>query len=126
MRNYLNGLRANHLAMAAVLAAAGLCNAPIAGAETRPDFANPAVGVSSEALIASGACIARYAAILDDQSKPAWQIGRRIAKRCGKEIARSAGLASWMMGKPEDFAKNLKYAQEVLTTNTVLRYRAAL
>jgi len=35
-------------------------------------------------------------------------------------------LASWMMGKPEEFAKNLKYVREDLTTNTVLRYRAAL
>ncbi len=87
MRKYLNGLKANHLAVA--LAAAGLCNATLAGAETKPDFTNPAVGMSSEAVIAEGA------------------------------------LASWMMGKPEEFAKNLKYAQEDLTTNTVLRYRAA-
>ena len=82
--------------------------------------------MSSEAVIASGACIARYTVILDDPSKPAGQIGRQIAKHCAKEIARSAGLASWMMGKPEEFAKNLKYAREDLTTNTVLRYRAAL
>jgi hypothetical protein len=124
MRKYLNGLAANHLAVA--LAAAGLCNAAFAGAATRPDFTNPAVGMSSEAVIASGVCIARYAVILDDPSKPAGQIGRQIAKHCAKEISRSAGLASWMMGKPEEFAKNLKYAREDLTTSTVLRYRAAL
>src|SRR5258708_23345579 len=124
MRKYLNGLAGNHLAVA--LAAAGLCNAAFAGAATRPDFTNPAVGMSSEAVIASGVCIARYAVILDDPSKPAGQIGRQIAKHCAKEITRSAGLASWMMGKPEEFAKNLKYAREDLTTSTVLRYRAAL
>jgi RNA 3'-terminal phosphate cyclase len=123
MRKYLNGLKANHLAVA--LAAAGLCHATLAGAETKPDFTNPAVGMSSEAVIASGACIARYTAKLDDRSKPAGQIGQQIAKHCAKQIARSAGLASWMMGKPEEFAKNLKYAQEDLTTNTVRRYRAA-
>jgi hypothetical protein len=115
-----------HLAMAATLAVAGLCSASIAGAAARLDFTNPAVGVSSEAIVASGACIARYTFILDDQSKPAAQIGRQIAKHCAREISRSARLTSWMMGKPGEFAKNLKYAQEVLTTNTVLRHRSAL
>jgi hypothetical protein len=80
--------------------------------------------MSSEAVIQSGTCIAQFAAKFDDQSRPAVEIGRRIAKRCATQISRSVGLATWMAGKPQDFAKNLKYAQEDLTTNTVLRHRA--
>jgi len=125
MRSALDGLKSNHTALAAALAAAGLFAATMASSEAAPDFSNPAIAMSSEAVIASGACIAKYAAALDDQSKPAAEIGQRVAKRCAKEISRSAGLATWMMGKPENFAKNLKYAQQDLTTNTVLRYRAA-
>jgi hypothetical protein len=125
MRSALDGLKSNHTALAAALAVAGLFAATIANAVAAPDFSNPAIAMSSEAVIASGACIAKYAAALDDQSKPAAEIGQRVAKRCAKEISRSAGLATWMMGKPENFAKNLKYTQQDLTTNTVLRYRAA-
>src|ERR1700760_1915395 len=97
----------------------------VAGAAVGPDFANPAVIMSGPAVIASGTCIAKYAAALDDDSKPAAAIGRRVARRCAKEISRSAGLASWMNGKPEDFAKNLKYTQDDLTTGAVIRSRAA-
>jgi hypothetical protein len=99
--------------------------ANFAGAAMSPDFTNPAVIMSGQAVIASGACIAKYASALDDDSKPAAAIGRRVARRCSKEISRSAGLASWMSGKPEDFAKNLKYTQEDLTTGAVMRSRAA-
>jgi hypothetical protein len=125
MRIAQNGLKAKHMAMAAALAAAGLFVAMIANAEAPPNFSNPAIAMSSEAVIASGACIAKYAAALDDQSKSAAEIGQRVARRCAREISRSAGLATWMNGKPQDFAKNLKYAQQDLTTNTVVRYRAA-
>jgi hypothetical protein len=125
MRIAQNGLKAKHMAMAAALAAAGLFVAMIANAEPPPNFSNPAIAMSSEAVIASGACIAKYAAALDDQSKSAAEIGQRVARRCAREISRSAGLATWMNGKPQDFAKNLKYAQQDLTTNTVVRYRAA-
>lgn len=96
-----------------------------ARADVNPDFTNPAVTLSGEAVIASGTCIAKYASILDDRSKPAAQIGQRVAKRCAKEIALSAGLASWMVGKPDEFAKNLKYTKEDLTTGAVVRSRAA-
>lgn len=106
------------------LAAAGVLTASLALAAMSPDFTDPAVTMSGEAVIASGTCIAKYAAKLDDPSRPAAEIGQHIAKRCAKQISRSAGLASWMAGKPEDFAKNLKYAREDLTTNAVLRYRA--
>ena len=126
MRSALNGPKVKHMALAAALAAAGLLAAAVANAEVVPDFSNPAIAMSSEALIASGACIAKYAAVLDDQSKSAAEIGHRVARHCAKEISRSAGLATWMQGKPENFAKNLKYTQQDLTTNTVLRYRAAL
>jgi hypothetical protein len=126
MRIAQNGLKAKHMAMAAALAAAGLFAAMIANAEAPPNFSNPAIAMSSEAVIASGACIAKYAAALDDQSKSAAEIGQKVARRCAKEISRSAGLATWMNGNPENFAKNLKYTQQDLTTNTVLRYRAAL
>jgi hypothetical protein len=126
MRIAQNGLKAKHMAMAAALTVAGFFAAMIANAEAAPDFSNPAIAMSSEAVIASGACIAKYAAALDDQSKSAVEIGQRVARRCAKEISRSAGLATWMNGNPENFAKNLKYTQQDLTTNTVLRYRATL
>jgi hypothetical protein len=101
-----------------------LFGATAASADT--DFTNPAVALSGQAVIASGTCIAKYAASLDDRTKPAEEIGRLIAKRCSKEISRSAGLASWMVGKPEEFQKNLKYTQDKLTTNAVERSRAAM
>jgi ATP-dependent protease ClpP protease subunit len=136
MRSTLNGLESNHTSLtavraaavsaAAVLAAAGLLTARIANAGTALDFSSPAIAMSSEAVIASGVCIAKYAAALDDQSKSAAEIGQRVARRCAKQISRSAALATWMSGKPDDFARNLKYAQQDLTTNTVLRYRSSL
>jgi hypothetical protein len=126
MRITLNRPKAKHMALVTALTAAGLLSATIANAEVAPDFSNPAIAMSSEAVIASGACIAKYAAALNDQSKSAAEIGQRVARRCAKEISRSAGLATWMNGKPENFAKNLRYTQQDLTTNTVLRYRAAL
>src|ERR1700712_5095594 len=73
------------------------------------DFTNPAVEMTGQALVASGRCIAKYAVKLDDGSKPAPEIGQRIAKQCARQISRSAGLASWMLGKPEEYGKNLKY-----------------
>jgi hypothetical protein len=103
----------------------GLIAAGAASAAINPDFSNPAVAMSGEAVIASGTCIAKYVAILDDRSKPAAEIGQLIAQHCAREISRSAGLASWMIGKPEDFSKNLKYMREELTTGAVLRARAA-
>jgi hypothetical protein len=109
--------------LAAVCACAGLFAASLASADT--DFSNPAVALSGQAVIASGTCIAKYAASLDDSTRPAAEIGQRVAKRCSKEISRSAGLASWMVGKPEEFQKNLKYTQEHLTTDAVVRVRAS-
>jgi len=111
--------------LAALAAGAALFGVSPAFCEVDRDFSNPGVAMSGEAVIASGTCIARYAAILDDHQQPAAAIGRRVAKRCAREISRSAGLASWMTGKPEDFAKNLKYAREDLTTGAVVRTRAA-
>jgi len=124
-------MQANHTASkfkraglaAAVSIGAALFCAGIADAET--DFSNPAVALSGQAMIASGACIAKYTVRLDDGVKPAAEIGQRVAKHCSREIRRSAGLASWMVGKPDEFQQNLKYAQENLTTNAVVRYRAA-
>lgn len=108
----------------AALALVGLECPGTAGAAVT-DFANPAVALSGEAIIATGSCIAKYTTALDDGSKPVVSIGRLVARHCSREITRSAGLASWMTGKPEDFAKNLRYVQQDLTTNTVLRHRAA-
>jgi hypothetical protein len=126
MRINLAGLTLKNVTWVAVLSAAvGLLGSDLASAEINPDFTNPAVAMSGEAVLASGTCIAKYAAIFDDRSKPAAEIGQRVAKRCAKEISRSAGLASWMAGKPEDFAKNLKYTKEDLTTGAVVRMRAA-
>jgi hypothetical protein len=116
-------LKFKSASLAAVCACAGLFAATTASAET--DFTNPAVALSGQAVIASGTCIAKYAASLDDNTKPAAEIGQRVAKRCSKEISRSAGLASWMVGKPEEFQKNLKYTQEHLTTDAVVRMRAS-
>ena len=123
MRNTLDRSMTFRVALAAALATAPFAGL-IAHAEVAPDFSNPGIVMSSEAVIASGTCIAKYAAVLNDQSKSATEIGRRVAKRCAGEISRSAGLATWMTGKPDEFAKNLRYTQQVLTTNTVLRYRA--
>ncbi|HMA00163.1 MAG TPA: hypothetical protein VKP66_19645 [Steroidobacteraceae bacterium] len=125
MRNAVEHIKSSRIP-AAALAVAGLFTVGIASAAATVDFANPAVAMSSEALIASGTCIAKYAAALDDQSKPAAEIGQKVARRCARQISRSAGLAAWMAGNPENFAKNLKYTQQDLTTNTVLRYRAGL
>jgi len=109
----------------AILSAGALLCASAAGAAVNPDFSNPAVALSGEAVVASGTCIARYVVLLDDRSKPAAEIGQRVARRCSREISRSAGLASWMVGRPEEFSKNLRYTQDELTTNAVLRARAA-
>jgi hypothetical protein len=49
--------------------------------------------------------------------------GRR-AGRCDKEISLSAGLATLLAGKPEDFSANLKYARDELTAHAVERFRA--
>jgi uncharacterized protein YggE len=78
----------------ATLMSASLLAPPLAGAAMNRDFTNPAVIMSGEAVVASGACIAKYAVVLDDQSKPAGEIAQRVAKRCAREISRSAGLAS--------------------------------
>lgn len=125
MRSTFDGSRTKHAVLTTALAAVGFLAATIANAESAPDFSNPATAMSSEAVIASGTCIAKYAAALDDRSKSAAEIGQRVAKRCAREISRSAGLATWMTGQPGNFAKNLKYTQQDLTTSTVLRYRAA-
>jgi hypothetical protein len=109
----------------AMLSGGTLFAAGSAGAAINPDFSNPAVAMSGEAVVASGTCIAKYVVILDDRSKPASEIGQRVARRCAREISRSAGLASWMVGRPEEFSKNLRYTQDELTTNAVLRARAA-
>jgi len=106
-----------------VISGSSLAIADVANAAAGPDFSNPAVAISSDAVIASGTCIAKYAVLLEDRSKPAEQIGQRVARRCAAVISRSAGLASWMAGRPDDFAKNLKYMREELTTNTVARIR---
>ena len=108
-----------------VISGSSLAIADVANAAAGPDFSNPAVAISSDAVIASGTCIAKYAVLLEDRSKPAEQIGQRVARRCAAVISRSAGLASWMAGRPDDFAKNLKYMREELTTNTVARIRAS-
>jgi len=111
--------------MTVLAACASLLAAVSARADTAPDFTNPATAISGAAVIASGTCIAKYATSLDDRTKPAQEIAQRIAERCAKEISRSAGLASWMVGKPDEYAKDLKYTSEDLTTNAVLRSRAA-
>lgn len=101
---------------------AGLLGASIAGAAD-VDFANPAVDVAAQATIESGSCIAKYTAMLFDASQPAEAVASQVAQHCQKEIARAAGLAAFMEGRPQDFAKNLKYIQETLTANAVVRYR---
>jgi hypothetical protein len=111
------------LSVVAVLSAA-LFGATTAGAGSE-EFANPAFSISNQAVIASGTCIAKYVAVLEDASKPAAEIGQLVAKRCAKQIATAAGLASWQLGKPDEFAKNLKYVRDDLTTSTVERARAA-
>jgi len=123
MRNIIN---LNSVRFAAVLAAgAGLFGTMASNAEVTVDFSNPATAMSGAAVIASGTCIAKFATVLDDPSKSATEIGQLVAQRCAKEISKSAGLASFMVGKPDEYAKNLKYAQEELTTNAVLRLRAS-
>lgn len=124
MRNTLAQFKIHASVVVAALSAVGFVAAGAANAAINPDFSNPAVAMSGEAVVASGTCIAKYVVILDDRSKPAAEIGQRVAKHCAREISRSAGLASWMLGKPEEFSKNLKYTREELTTSSVLRARA--
>lgn len=107
------------------LATTALFGAMAAHAEFTADFSNPATAISGEAIIASGTCIAKYAVALDDRTKTAAEIGRLVADRCAKEISKAAGLSAWMIGKPDDYAKNLQYIREELTANAVLRVRAA-
>ncbi len=126
MLNVQANVKTKATSLLAALSVAGLFACGGAVAAMNPDFANPAVAMSGEAVIASGTCIAKYASALDDRSKPAAEIGQKVAKRCAKQISRSAGLASWMVGKPEDFEKNLKYTREDLTTNAVERSRASV
>jgi hypothetical protein len=110
---------------AVLLSAATLLGAGGVGAAVNQDFTNPAVVLSNDAIVASGTCIAKYASRFDDGAKPVGEVAQRVAKRCAKEISRSAGLAAWMMGKPEDFARNVQYAREELTVTTIQRTRAA-
>jgi hypothetical protein len=105
--------------------AASLLGTELSFAAVEQDFSNPAIALSNQALVETGTCIARYAVELDDGSSPAAAVGRQVAAHCAKQISLSAGLASWMSGRPEDFSKNLQYGREDLTTNAVLRHRAA-
>jgi len=89
------------------------------------DFSNPAVALSSDAVVASGSCIAKYTVRLDDPSQSAELIAGQVAEHCAKEISLAAGMSAFLEGKPEDYAKNLKYAQEELTKNAVMRHRTA-
>lgn len=124
MQNLFTTWKLKSASLIALLSVSGgLLTVNSASAAT--DFTNPAVALSGQAVIASGTCIAKYAVSLDDASKPASEIAQRVAKRCSREITLSAGLASWMVGKPEEFQKNLKYTQENLTTSAVQRSRAA-
>ena len=113
--------RPKRFALATV--AVGVLIAGIASA-AELDFSNPAVVLSSKAVVDSGACIARFTVQLNDASKSVADVAQAVAKRCDKEIALSAGLASLMVGKPEDFSANLKYARDELTARAVERYRA--
>jgi len=89
------------------------------------DFSNPAVALSSDAVVASGSCIAKYTVRLDDLSISAEVIAGQVAEHCAKEISLAAGMSAFLAGKPEDFTKNLKYVQEELTKNAVMRHRTA-
>jgi hypothetical protein len=62
---------------------------------------------------------------LDDPSQSAELIAGQVAEHCAKEISLAAGMSAFLEGKPEDYAKNLKYAQEELTKNAVMRHRTA-
>jgi hypothetical protein len=110
---------------ATLLSVATVLAAGVAGAAINQDFTNPAVAISNDAIVASGTCIAKFAARLDDGAKPVTDVAQLVAQRCAKEISRSAGLAAWMMGKPEDFAKNVQYTRQELTVTTIERARAA-
>ncbi len=125
MSSYSKILSAKRVMVATVGMAAGLLGADLSLAAVEQDFSNPAIALSNEALVQTGTCIAHYAVKLDDGASPAAVVGRQVAARCAKQISLSAGLASWMSGKPGDYSKNLQYGREDLTTNAVLRHRAA-
>jgi hypothetical protein len=110
---------------AVFVSVATFLGAGVAAAAINQDFTNPAVAMSNEAIVASGTCLAKFATRLDDGTKPVAEVAQLVAKRCAKEISRSAGLAAWMMGKPEDFAKYVRYTREELTVATIERTRAA-
>jgi hypothetical protein len=103
--------------------AVGVLIAGIASA-AELDFSNPAVVLSSKAVVDSGVCIAKYTVQLNDASKSVADVAQAVARRCDKEIALSAGLATLLVGKPDDFSVNLKYARDELTAHAVERYRA--
>jgi hypothetical protein len=76
---------------AVLLSAVTLLGAGVAGAAINQDFTNPAVAISNDAIMASGTCIAKYVTRLDDGAKPVADVAQLVAKRCAKEISRSAG-----------------------------------
>jgi hypothetical protein len=63
---------------------------------------------------------------LDDPAKSPEVVAGQVAEHCAKEISLAAGLSAFLEGKPEDYTKNLKYAQEELTKNAVVRHRTPM
>jgi hypothetical protein len=114
-----------NLISATLLLAIGLAGAARTASAGDLDFSNPGVAITADAIIASGACIAKYAALLDDGSMPAAEVGKRVANQCSTLISRSAGMAALVSGKPDAFASDLQYMRDALTTNAVVRLRAA-
>lgn len=114
-----------HLAKLWMIPAAIVASVAVCASASAQDFANPAVNITNEAMVASGACIARSISELDDGSKAAPYVAKLVAARCAKQISRSVGLATLMVGKPDEYAKNLRYTNEELTANAVVRARAS-
>ena len=85
---------------------------------------NPAIAMTNEAMVATGACVAKYVGRLDNASLEPAAVAKQVAARCQHLITRSVGLATLMSGRPNDYAKNLEYINAVFTTNAVVRARA--
>lgn len=113
----------SNISRPSLIAIAGLFIAGFASA-AELDFSNPAVAISSKAVVDSGTCIAKYTVRLNNASQSVATVAKAVAKHCDSEISLSAGLAAFLTGKPEEFTNNLKYAREELTAHAVERYRA--
>jgi hypothetical protein len=118
-------LRTTYPVISALLASAWLVSYAVSNQAQAQELQNPATAITNEAMVATGACVAKYVGRLDDGNLEPAAVAKQVAARCQHEIIRSVGLVTQMSGRPDDYAKNLAYINAVFTTNAVVRFRAA-